>query len=871
MALYKYTPGLADPEVLRKTIVGREEQLKTIARILKNASSRRSLSHALLIGPRGIGKTHLLRIIYHSVRGDIDLKPLGRYGDHFVPVIFPEEEYINSLEKFLARAVKYLGSESAPGTPPAPQSFNQPAGEVRREHLIAFFKDYKRKFSKKVLLLIDNADDIINGFSEEDQAAMRDLLMTSDSVLFIGAAPTLFDAVVDHERPLYNFFEPIWLKEISFGDMGVLLQKFAEIEKKRELLSKFQKSEAKLRAVHSLSGGNPRLILSLYQIMAEGDITGVEDTFIRLIDDFSPLFREKMKDLSRQQREIIDVMAQATQLLTPTEIAASCNTPVNVVNAQIKRLEKEGFVKKVETGRGKKAIYEIREKLFCLWRQMRVEAGRKRLGFIVNFYEIWYSKEDLEEQLNKITSDLTTVLSREEPAIQTYKDKLWYIAEALGKPEISARVEADLSYFKGDYEGSVKSLLKYLNVHKHDEEAWYNLGIAYGGLQKYEDAVSAYKKALEIKPDKHEAWNDLGVAYDDLQKYEEAISAYKEVLEIKPDKHEAWYNLANAFRHLQKHEDAISAYKKALEIKPDKHEAWNNLGNAYGDLQKYEDAVSAYKKALEIKPDQHEAWYNLGIAYGGLQKYEEAISAYKKALEIKPDKHEAWNNLGNAYGDLKKYEEAISAYKKVLEIKPDEHKAWYNLGNAFRRLQKFEDAIGAYKKALEIKPDKHEAWYNLGNAYGDLQKYEDAIEAYAKAIQINPEDPDVWMNLCAAHLGFFGEDTLAKGGEFDPMKLRQALECLPHIKEKKGIYEIFGSILRFLLEEKKLERIRGILTEIERIGHGDLLQFLTPYSTLLKYIDTKDPQVIERLRSEERTIVEEMLQTLEKGRPAENK
>ncbi len=289
--------------------------------------------------------------------------------------------------------------------------------------------------------------------------------------------------------------------------------------------------------------------------------------------------------------------------------------------------------RKVETGRGKKAIYEIREKLFCLWRQMRVEAGRKRLGFIVNFYEIWYSKEDLEEQLNKIASDLTTVLSREEPTIQTHKDKLWYIAEALGKPEISARVEADLSYFKEDYEGSVKSLLKYLNVHKQDEKAWYK----------------------------------------------------------------------------------------------------------------------------------------------------------------------------------------------------------------------------------------------LGNAYGGLEQYEEAIEAYVKAIQINPEDPDVWRNLCTAHLVFFGEDTLAKGGEFDPTKLRQGLECLPHIKEKKGIYEIFGAILRFLLEEKKPERIKGILTEIEHTGHGDLLQFLTPYSTLLKYIDTKDRQVIERLRSEERTVVEEMLQTLEKGRPAENK
>jgi tetratricopeptide (TPR) repeat protein len=425
---------------------------------------------------------------------------------------------------------------------------------------------------------------------------------------------------------------------------------------------------------------------------------------------------------------------------------------------------------------------------------MRVEAGRKRLGFIVKFYEIWYSKEDLEEQLNKIISDLETVLTFEEPAIQAYMDKVWYIAEALGKPEISARVEADLSYFKGDYEGSVKSLLKYLNVHKHDEKAWYNLGIAYGRLQRHKDAISANKKALEINPDKHEAW----------------------------------YNLGYTYGCLQKHEDSINAYKKALEIKPDMHEAWYNLGNTHGRLKRYEDAISAYKKALEIKPDMHEAWYNLGNTHGRLKRYEDAISAYKKALEIKPDEHEAWNNLGIIYG----------------------------------RLQRYEDVISAYKRAVEIKPDKNEAWYNLGATYVNLEKYDEAIEAYVKAMEINPEDHDTWQNLCTVHLISFGKDTLAKRGNFDSTKLRQALECLPHIKEKKEIYELFGTISRFLLEEKKIDGIKGILTEVERTGHEDLLEFLTPYSTLVKYIDTKDRQIIDRLRSEERIIVEEMLQTL---------
>jgi tetratricopeptide (TPR) repeat protein len=244
---------------------------------------------------------------------------------------------------------------------------------------------------------------------------------------------------------------------------------------------------------------------------------------------------------------------------------------------------------------------------------------------------------------------------------------------------------------------------------------------------------------------------------------------------------------------------------------------------------------------------------------------------YKKALEIKPDMHEAWCNLGIAYGRLKRYEDAISVYKKALEIKPDEHEAWNNLGIIYGRLQRYEDAISAYKRAVEIKPDMHEAWFNLGNAYINLKKYDEAIEVLAKAKEVNPEDPDTWENLCAVHLISFGKDTLAKGGKFDSTKLRQALECLPHIKEKKEIYETFGAISRFLLEKKKIEGIKGILTEIERTGHEDLLEFLTPYSTLVKYIDTKDRQIIDRLRSEERIIVEEMLQTLEKGRPAESK
>lgn len=437
MKFYKFTPALLDPKILEKTLVGRDIELDNLKRILKSASTGKSLSHAILVGQKGIGKSHILRILYHGVRGEIKTKELNSFKDKFIPVIFSEEEYPGNITKFIKLVMHYLSESGYAGIPEIPKAMKNAGSLTTKEREIAFdyIRTFKKKTGKALLLLVDNLNDIIERFTDEDQSSLRGLLMSYDSMLLIGSAPTLFDSIINHSRPLYNFFEIIWLKDLPFEESVTLLKRYAEIEGRKEVNKELKEKEAKLRAIHELGGGNPRLILSLYHIIVEGDISSVENTFLKLLDDLSPYFRERMKDLSDQQQEIVDTMARAEFLLTPTEIAERCHMPVNVVNSQLKRLEKVGFVR-VEKKYAKKAFYDFNERLFSLWRQMRVEAGRNRLGFIVRFLEIWFTKEELHIEADKLSATIMKYFaSGEFDKLEPQLNKFWYLKEAL--PELA--------------------------------------------------------------------------------------------------------------------------------------------------------------------------------------------------------------------------------------------------------------------------------------------------------------------------------------------------------------------------------------------------------------------------------------------------
>jgi tetratricopeptide (TPR) repeat protein len=265
---------------------------------------------------------------------------------------------------------------------------------------------------------------------------------------------------------------------------------------------------------------------------------------------------------------------------------------------------------------------------------------------------------------------------------------------------------------KEDWPGLRDWCLAWTKGEPKNEDAWFCLGEAYGGLQRYNDAIEVCRQALRIKPDFADAWYNLGCAYAGLQRYSDAIEAYRQALRIKPNYAEAWYNLGAVYDGLRRYSDAIEACRQALRINPGLAFAWTNLGAAYDGLHRYSDAIEAYRQALRINPDYTDAWCNLGLVYARLKRYGDEIGAYRQALRINPDDAHAWYNLAVAYGGLQRYSDEIEACRQALRIKPGYADAWYDLGLTYVVMGNNDAALDVVKTLRRLDPEKADKLFN---------------------------------------------------------------------------------------------------------------------------------------------------------------
>jgi tetratricopeptide (TPR) repeat protein len=137
------------------------------------------------------------------------------------------------------------------------------------------------------------------------------------------------------------------------------------------------------------------------------------------------------------------------------------------------------------------------------------------------------------------------------------------------------------------------------------------MGSACLQLKQYQQAINAYQQSIKIKPDYQDAYNNMGIAYGKLKQYKKAIESYQRAININPDDDSAYNNMGVAYGELGEYKSAIKAYQQAIKIKPKHYIAYNNMGNAYGKLKQYQQAIESYKQAIKIKPDYHNAYINM--------------------------------------------------------------------------------------------------------------------------------------------------------------------------------------------------------------------------------------------------------------------
>ena len=396
-----YRSGVTSPERLRHTSVARQHLLDNAIESLRGSVGRKSKNHLLFIGPRGIGKTHLLSCIEDVVQSDAAL------GASVVVVRFPEESNRTlSFADFLIGMCGVLKDvlEDEPLWSELFATVQTEEDDARvADTLVPAIREANRRRGRTLLVMLENLGEILGRQirDKNDVAALRKFLMADNGCLLVATAPLHFDGITDVRQPFYDFFDIQILENLSFEETVEVIRLNLEWEERKDVLDTLEGMRPRLQALYRMTGGNPRLTMMLYELIAHESITSVQDQFHLLLDRISPFYQGRLNDLPPGQRALLECLASMRdQEKTPAAIAARMRMSQQETSSLLKRLTDAHYLRADRHPRDRRSrLYTIREGFFDIWLAMNLSRGaRRRLPFLLEFFSFFYPSIEAREE-----------------------------------------------------------------------------------------------------------------------------------------------------------------------------------------------------------------------------------------------------------------------------------------------------------------------------------------------------------------------------------------------------------------------------------------------------------------------------------------
>ena len=796
---FLYNPALYTREQILEQLIVREELLAALVEDLRRALRPGSgPQHHLLTGQRGMGKTTML----HRVAAEVDRDP--ELSRNWIPLLFAEEQYaVHSLDHFWRNcAESFLNALEARGVGESEltRMERELAGRVETGHAESLLSSWSERSGLRLLILLDNAELVLDRCLKDDWA-LRERLSHDRRLCMIGASVANPTVTGDYSAAFYGFFRPHRLRGLNDADAERLLRALAGRDGKQAVLARLDRDPGALKSLRTLTGGNIRTLVLLYDLLAEEATRPIRSHLDRLLDALTPLYKHRFESISPQAQRVLHHLAMRWEPGSAAEVADAAELPVNVVSAVLERLREEGLVEETSIPPNSRKGYLISERFFNIWYLMRQGRSlRKKLLWFVDFLQAFFSKSEIQQQYEDHVrsgppavdservhwSETTAALAQAHGSPHLERDAAFEIARGLAEASRALRREME-SILGNDPE--LATLVDRMAMHRRVKQAIAELRHSRPERVSadFEDSLLGCV-SLKLEEKAALAERLSSISESQIESLHTRLAGEAEFLVssfgsgpaglLRQALIKGWISDINDEAGAREAPDA-----GARQVLPDvvlairlgcKLEAELNSEDGPSERLDWWHSAWPFWLAHAVKrladagatpdSDRSDAWSQLGDWLAdSSDRRPLAERAYRRAIELNSDNFDAHFGLGYLLQEhLGRWTEAEVSYRQAAALKPDNAWPWNNLGNLLKNhLARFDEAEDAYRTAIQIDPTYAYPWNGLGNLLANhLARFDEAEAAYRTANQIDPKFANAWNglgNLLQDHFARFDE------------------------------------------------------------------------------------------------------------------